>query len=112
MSGHEAPKGEEHKLKITEQVEAAGLHAASVSGGAVTATLALFSGEAAVKTMSLIGQANEAGLISESGGFSVAEAVKAAGLAYAAFKTGVWSVRMHNVARAVETGTRYTKKNH
>ena len=110
MSGHEAPKGEKHKLKITEQVEAGGLHLASAGGGAVTATLYFLSAEAGAKTMLLIGQANEAGLISESGGLSAVEAIKAVGLAYAAFKTGMWSWRTHNLARAVESGTRHTKK--
>lgn len=111
MSGHENVKIKP-KVKILEQIEVAGRNAAAITGGAVSGTLAYLSGEAAYKTMGLISQANEAGLISESGGFSVVEGVKAAGLAYAAFKTGVWSWRMHSMARAIESGKRLTVKKH
>ncbi|MBY0538935.1 hypothetical protein K2P56_00680 [Patescibacteria group bacterium] len=109
MGGHENIKVKS-KLKITEQIEIAGRNAAAVTGGAVSGTLAYLSGEAAFKTMNLVAQANEAGLISESGGFSVVEGIKAVGLGWAAFRTGAWSWRMHSMARAIESGHRPTAK--
>mgnify|MGYP003395380671 CR=1 FL=1 len=111
MSAHEAEKGG-HKLGILEQIEVAGRHVASVAGGGVGATLTYLSGEAAFKTFGLIAQANEAGLISEAGGFSTVEAIKALGLGYAAFKTIAWTGRMHHVARAIEKGKRPTGRKH
>lgn len=111
MSGHENVKIRP-KVKLLEQVDVAGRNAAAIAAGTVSGTLAYLSGEAVYKTVNLISQANEAGLISESGGFSVVEGVKAAGLAYAAFKTGMWSLRMHSMARAIESGKRLTVKKH
>lgn len=111
MSGHEDVKVKP-RLKMLEQIEIAGRNAVSVGGGVVSGTLYYLGGEAAYKTLGLMAQANEAGLISESGGLTAVEAIKAAGLAYAAFRTGAWSWRMHNIARAIESGKRLTGKKH
>lgn len=111
MSGHETHKAKPG-IGLIANLEVATRHAASVGGGAVTATLSYLSGEAAYKTLGLISHANEAGLISESGGLSIVEAIKALGIGYAAFKSGTWTARMHHVARAIETGRRPTGKKH
>jgi hypothetical protein len=111
MSGHETVKIKPN-VKIVKQVEIAGRNAAALSGGAIGATLAYYAGEALFRTTNFLVQANEAGLISESSGLTLAEGVKTAGLAYAAFKTGMWSFRMHNIARAIESGKRPTSKKH
>lgn len=106
----EPRRGKGPAFKVSAQVEAGTRHLLSGAGGVASATLTYFGGEAVFKAIGFISQANEAGLFSESGGLSVAEGIKAVALGYSAFKTGAWSVRMHNVARAVETGRRSSKK--
>lgn len=111
MGEHGTP-GERRKLKLTESLEVGARDALSLGGGTVTAVLGYASAKVGLNALGLISEAREAGLISEFSGSSAVETIVTGGLGFAAYKAAAWTVRMHQMARAIETGKRHSKKGH